>query len=797
MQENGTNHNGQTFDRSELWSLSLRDLFYKYIRFLPLFILSVAIALFGAYVYLRYATPIYSTTGTLLIKSDQPNNRQDKFSDLFGNKGQNIQSEIEILKSKGLMARVVEKKNLQLNYFVKGKIKTINIYKGAPFILDVLELADSSQPFTLKIRFADKEHFRINKDNTLIGFGQGFKNQFGMFRLVRNYGGISREYSVKYQPTYQAAATYVGALQVTPKSIGTGIINITMQSTNPNFGADVVNKLMEEYGGYTKELKNKGMDQTIAFIQERIEDIGHVLDSLQDKLLRYTQENNLIDLERQSTQYFERIGAADKAINEQQMQLTMLELIEAYLKDKKNVYIEVVLSSFGIADATLNALVSTYNGLQGRRQALIDANVPVKNPLVLEIDEQIEKSRTSILENLANIKKSFYKTIGELRKGSDKSLAQLESMPFTTKEYFKLKKQVDNIQSIYNLLQEKKEETRITRSANIENTQIVESAYVSNTPVKPKRRSIQIMAILIGLAIPALFIFGSELLNDKVTTRFDVEKITQTPILGEVGHSYADKALIVNKTTRSMVAEQFRIIRTNLQYITGKAEKTTILVTSSFSGEGKSFVSINMGAVMALAGKRTLLLEFDIRKPKILSNLGISKGPGITNFLIGTASLDELIKPVAEVDKLFVLGCGPIPPNPSELLLEEKVTEMFTVLRSQFDVIIIDTAPVGMVSDAQTLSKFADCTLYLVRQGHTFKKQITLIDEFYRENKLPSVSIVINDVKIRPGYGYYGYGRYGYGYGYGYGSYYEEEHPPKSLLEKVADKVDPRKWFGK
>jgi capsular exopolysaccharide synthesis family protein len=200
---------------------------------------------------------------------------------------------------------------------------------------------------------------------------------------------------------------------------------------------------------------------------------------------------------------------------------------------------------------------------------------------------------------------------------------------------------------------------------------------------------------------------------------------------------------------------------------------------------------------MALAGKKTLLLEFDIRKPKVLSGLGMPKGPGITNFLIGDAKLPDLIKQVPEFDNLFVLGCGPVPPNPSELLLEDKVTEMFAQLKTQFDVIIIDTAPVGMVSDAQTLSRFADCTLYLVRQGHTFKKQVTLIDEFYRENKLPSVSIVINDVKIRPGYGYYGYGRYGYGYGYGYGSYYEEEHPPKGVLERMMDKVNPKNWFGK
>jgi capsular exopolysaccharide synthesis family protein len=246
-----------------------------------------------------------------------------------------------------------------------------------------------------------------------------------------------------------------------------------------------------------------------------------------------------------------------------------------------------------------------------------------------------------------------------------------------------------------------------------------------------------------------------------------------------------------------MVAEQFRIIRSNLKYILGKADKSTILVTSSFSGEGKSYVTTNMGAVLALAGKKTIILEFDIRKPKILSGLSMPKGPGITNYLVGKGNLQDMIKPVSGHENLFVLGCGPIPPNPAELLLDPKMDEMFEWLQKNFDIVLVDTAPVGMVSDAMTLAKYANSTMYLVRQGHTFKKQVALIDEFYVGNKLPKISIVINDVKIKPGYGYYGYGRYGYGYGYGYGSYYEEETPPKNFFERILSGFNIGKIFGR
>ena len=246
-----------------------------------------------------------------------------------------------------------------------------------------------------------------------------------------------------------------------------------------------------------------------------------------------------------------------------------------------------------------------------------------------------------------------------------------------------------------------------------------------------------------------------------------------------------------------MVAEQFRIIRSNLQYVLNKKEKAVIMTTSSFSGEGKSYVSTNMGAVLALAGKRTVILEFDIRKPKVLSGLGMPKGPGITNYLVGKSNdLEQLIKPVEGHENLFVLGCGPVPPNPSEMLLDPRLGQMFDWLKQHYDIVLIDTAPVGMVSDAMTLGKFADCTLYLVRQGHTFKKQIALIDEFYQAGKLPKVSIIINDVKLKPGYGYYGYGRYGYGYGYGYGSYYEEETAPDNFMERLLGRFEIRKLLG-
>ena len=798
MEESLSNKNEA---RSELWNLTIRDVFYKYVRFLPVFILSVALSLFGAYAYLRYTTPIYSTSSTMLIKSDQQQSKSNKFDDIFGGgKGVNIQSEMEVLKSRGLMTRVVQKQNLQYNYYVKGNIKTINIYKTGPFTIEHEELTDSLNPFTLKIKFNNDREFKVNKDNVAIPFGKRFKNQYGTFKLIRNpLSGISKDYVVEYTPTSSAAGRFASAITVAPKTTAaSGILNISMQGTNPNQCADVVNQLMDEYGDYSKELKNKTSDQMINFIDIRMDTLGKELEIAQNALLGYIEENKLIDIEGQTSGYFANITEADRNINEQLLKMNTADFIESYLKDKKNVYGAVVVpSSLGLNDATLNELVGGYNALQIGRQQLIDGNVPVNNPAVAETNGQIEKLRESLLENLSNIKRSYTKTIEALKRNSGTAQGQLQILPYKAKRYNELKREVDNKQALYNILQEEKEKTAISRASTIENSQIVEKAYVSGRPIKPNRRSIQVMAILLGLIVPAGFLFAKEMLNDKVTTRFDVEKITTAPILGEIGHSYSEKVMIVNKTTRSMVAEQFRIIRSNLQYVIGKAERFTLLVTSSFSGEGKSFLSTNVGAVLGLAGKKTIILEMDIRKPKVLSGLNMEKGPGITNFLIGKGELSDLVRKVPDTENLYVLGCGPIPPNPSELLLSEKVEELFAWVKKEFDVVIVDTAPVGMVSDAQTLSKFCDSTLYMVRQGHTFKKQITLIDEFYTQHKLPKVAVVINDVKLKTGYGYYGYGRYGYGYGYGYGSYYEEETAPPTFFEKVLGYLNPVNWFKK
>ena len=788
--------------RSELWSLSLKDLFYKYVRFLPLFLLSVAVALLIAFAYLRYTTKVYSSTGTMLIKDQKSAPSSDKFESIIsGNRSQNnLQSEIEVLKSRPLMERVVNKLGLQVSYTAKGKIKGLNVYKQAPFLLHIYELKNPSSAFSIQVKFSDKNRFKVNSESADFTFNQIFKNNAGVFALIKNGdtdAETGMEYTVDWRPARNVAAGLVGSIKVQPKTPGTSIVSINFQATNPQMAADIVNGLMVQYDSMTVEQNNYSSDQIIGFIDSRLHILTNELDTLQIVYNKFRRDNNLISVDKQVEGYLTKVTESDIEKEKIKFNRGQINEIERYLIDKQYQY-HVTPTALTVEDVTLNALVEAYNKSQLERQQLINSNVPPSNPAVKTVEGQIEKLRLSLLENIKNLRESYVTAFTTISQRATVEESRLQTLPYKLRDLVEMERQINTKQALYTLLEGKKEEAAISRASTISNSRIIDMASVSNTPVKPNKKAIQILAILVGIGLPALVIFMGEVLNDKISTRFDIESITNAPIMGEIGHSYSEKVLIANKTSRSMVAEQFRIIRSNLQYVLNKTEKPVILVTSSFSGEGKSFVSTNIGAVIALASKKTIILEFDIRKPKVLSGLGMSKRAGISNFLVGKAELKDVIVPVAEHENLYVLPCGPIPPNPSELLLDAKVEEMFNWLRQNFDAIIVDTAPVGMVGDAMTLGKFADCTLYLVRQGHTFKKQVVLIDELYRTMKLPKVSIVINDVKVKPGYGYYGYGRYGYGYGYGqkgFDNYYTEEEPPSNAIERFLKKLDLKKMF--
>lgn len=778
--------------------LTIKDLLFKYLRFLPLFVISIALALLVAYIYLRYTNPIYASSGALLVKEDNGAGGGDRFQQLFVlDNSMNLKNEIEIIRSRPLLKRVVETLNLNFTYLVVGKIKESNIYTLCPFRVEATQIADSNSTFTLHIQIENNQSFRLNEDPTILYFGRTFENNAGIFKITYNpVNSLSNEYKVIWKPTEAVVGGIAKNLTVAPGAAA-GIIHIGLESDNATLAADFITILMKEYQVATREDKNETNRRMLEFIDGRLKGVEKELDSVTLRLLSYQRENNLINPESQSTIYFNKLDQTDEGIISERAQDNIAAMLDSYLRNKQNAY-ELVPSTLGLQDGTLGTMISAYNVSQLDRKSLIDANIPLTNLRVQQKEDEIERLRINILESINNLRRSISASIARLEKRNSGLLSQVKSLPIKEQGYREISTQQQTKQTVYNLLLEKREQTAISLAGTISNMKVIEEANPNPIPIKPKPPTVYLISLVAGLALPALFVFGMEMLNDKVNSRQDIEKVTAVPIIGEIGHSYLDDKMVVKPNNRSIVAEQFRIIRSNLQYVLTNTSKPVILVTSSFSGEGKSFVSTNLGAVMALANKKTIILEFDIRKPKVLAHLGIPKKPGITNYILGTVSLDQLPIPVPGYENLFVLACGPIPPNPAELLLEPKIATLFSYLKENFDVVIVDTAPVGMVSDAMSLSNFANGTLYITRQGHTYKKQITLLDEFHTLKKLPKMSIILNDVKLQTGYGYYGYGRYGYGYGYGSKSgYFSDDEKPNGFMRKWFGWIDMKRWDKK
>lgn len=776
-------------------TFSPREFLLKYIKYLPWLIISTLILITLAWVKLRYSTDIYEVRAKLLVKNESSFGGQDKLSALFmADQSQNLNDETEILKSTGLSKRIVQALGLQISYFNLGKLKSTQIHPlASPFYLDLIQIKDSSHAFTINVKFVNDYVLNLGDSTKPIYFGEIIENNYAKFRLIKNtlsyhvFG--SNAFSVSWQPLEDVAGGIAGSFKIAPSIDFSNVLLITHQTENPRLGKDILNQLMQEYNISSVEDKRKIAVYTLQFIDERLDTLRQELGGVEQNLQNYRERNRALDLSQQAMLSFNELSDVNKILTQQDVKLKVLLYLQSYISDRKNID-KTVPNQLGIDEPTLTVLIQQYNTAQLKRETLLKTTT-ASNQLVVDLDTDIEKLRQQIQENLSNIHQSYLINRNDLMQKSHSTETEISAVPGKAKRLLEITRQQKTLEELYSFLLQKRLETSIASASTISNSKVVEPAYYSYVPVMPNRRGLYMLATLLGLLIPISFVVIKEYLNDKISGRLDVERLTSAPILGEIGHSKEKETLVVTKNNRKFIAEQFRIVRTNLQYIINKIERPIILVTSSFSGEGKSFISTNMGAVLALAGKKTVILEFDLRKPKIIAGLDLARNAGITNFIIGSERIEDLIISVGQVENLYVIPCGPVPPNPAELLLDEKLDEMFKYLRSHFDMVIIDSAPVGLVSDALLLSRFADATVYITRQHYTYKNQIGLINDLHANKKLPKISLILNDVKSGSGGYGNGYGS-GYGYGYGYGSgYFEDDKKKKKGIRRRV-----KKWFS-
>lgn len=786
------------------FKVSVKDFILRYARYWPYYIGALTVALVVAFIYLRYSEPIYNANATLLIKKDGldgiNSGSNDKFQNMFFFKdGDNLIDEMEILKSRNLASRVVNALHLETRCYALGNIKTTLIYPNPPITIDILKRSDSLSGITLKIKPVSKFEFSINDNpGKLYKYGQALKVGGSTIKVIRlntlqsDEEFMGKEYSLIYELPEKALWFVKSGLNVTKLKDESNLLLLSYNGVQAELGKDILNQLVIEYQKSSIEDKNQIASLTNNFINERLSIITHELGDVEKDLQKFKSKNNVIDIQTQSESFLTDMQDLEKQLTDIEIKIKVIGYLSDYLTNSENRF-NAVPTTLGIEEPVLGQLVMEYNALQLRRTAEIKTTSS-ENPGIKTIDQQLDKLRADINENLRTIMSSAKLSRDQLKLKSDSYKSTISEIPLKEKELLEIKRQQGIKEALYLFLLQKREENAITLASTISNSKLLDAPIANSFPIRPEKKNAYAVAIFLGLVLPTFGIYLKELLNDKINSKKDLEKVTDVPIFGEIGHWKGEDGLAVKPESRSAVSEQFRILRSNLQYLLNNVEGVpVILTTSTFSGEGKSFISINTAAAMALSGKKTVILEFDLRKPKIATNLGIKRPDGFTNYLVGSTEFEDLIKKVPGIDNLYLIPCGVLPPNPSELLSDPKISTFFDKVKRKFDVVVMDTAPIGLVSDAQLLSQYATCCLYVVRLNYTLKKQVLFIDELYKTGKLPKMALLVNDIPESSTY--YTYGHYSYGYGYGFGNvYFDSEDGRKRSYFK---RLNLKRFLGK
>ena len=776
--------NGLQEDQEQ--SVKVREVFDKYIYHWPMFVLGVVFCLTAAFFYLRYTPVVYAVNSVLLIKDQKKTSEGgDILSDLdlFGS-SKTIDNEIEILKSKTLMSRVVKRLNLILSYHVKGRVIRSDVYSSKPVDIGVVQMDSLWFGKTLNLSFPTVNNYLLEDPITgkkVTGLLDSLqRNMFGIFKVVQNRN-FKKWFKSEKEPIFLSVRDprsvvdeYLRNLTValaTPKST---VLDLQLETTVQDRGKAILNTLVQVYNEAALADKNRTTQSTMDFIDMRAKLISGELSDAEKDVERYKSERGLTDLSNDANVFLDNVRANDARLSEVNLKLSVIQDIRHYVNSTSSG--NKLPSTLGIEDPTLLAQINQLGQLQLQKDNLI-ATTGENNPRLTPITSQIETLKAGIKSSADNIYQSVNNTKKTLESSASQIQGTIKKVPGQERQLISLERKKTIKETIYLYLLQKKEEAALSYASAVADSRVVDPAFGNGSPVKPKRQTIFFAAFLLGLLLPIGYVYGKSVLKNKVESERDISKLTNTPILGEVLLEADSEAIVVTGNSRKAIAEQFRAIRTNMQFLQGKPQPgvgRVTLFTSSMSGEGKSFVASNIAAAMAIAGKKTVLLELDLRKPKVSKYLDLANKTGLSNFLIGKASIQEIVKQTSIDPNFYVIGSGPIPPNPAELLIQSEIEDLLTYLKANFDEIIIDSPPIGLVTDAQILARLADASIYLVRQDITFKHQMRSLEQLYQGKKFPKLNVILNGVKMG--------GRYGYGYGYGYGYYSDDAAKTKITI---------------
>lgn len=770
----------------------------KLVRRWKLLALCVAISLCLCFIYLRYATPIYGVDAQVLIEDDKNGGLSSSstltngiLGDLAGlTSGLNVNNESKVLTTRLLLRSVVKDLELNVSYVKKGTLNSIEIYKENPYDLKIVEIEDTIRRNRFNVDVLKNGDFHIYDDDTIdlkVKDKDSFRiDKVGTFKISKNpvlsfSENDANKYAFSIRSTDQTVAQLFQQLTVTVSDKNASIIDLYLTYPLPAKGEDILDRLINNYLYYSLQSKNQIADSTLNFISGRLDIVGNELNDIETNIKNFKQSNEIADIDAQSKALIDNYSAYYNDIAKIEAQIAMLDEVRKYVQDTKSNH--VVPAGIVQVDPVFEGIIAKYNELllQYERASISQTN---DNPFVVSTRAQIDRLRKDILTNLNNSKNALLANKKDMDDRYRSLGGQIKSVPSKEKVFRDLERQQKIKEELYVFLLQKREETAISKTSNIANARVIDPAKSEVSPTSPKKIIVLLAGIILGLFFPVVIIYGQEILDSKIRSKVDITNKTDVSVIGEISHNQHPSMIVVDKMDRSALAEQFRSIRTNLQFYNKAESGYSILLTSSMSGEGKSFISINLANILSLSKKRVVLLELDLRKPKISTYLNIDNSKGLSNHFIGSVKdINEIIVKSDLNSNFYIIPSGPIPPNPAELLLNDNVRNMFSYLRKHFDYIIIDAPPIGLVTDAQMLSDYTDLALYIVRDGFTLKNQVNIVEELHQKQKFKKIAIVINDVPERRGYDY-GYG-YGYGYSYGYGYGYGSTEVKRSWLKRI------------
>lgn len=765
------------------------------------FALSLVLCLALGVLYILYAIPSFTITARVLVNGSNANKIQSGTTEtdmlrklsLFSQES-DVNNELQQLHSRSLIEQAMYDLQYNVSYWGQGDIKFTETYKKSPFFIKLLDLKGGlDNPLAWDVRI-NKDRVKFMDDYVDTSFtltwGDTAKLKFCTFVLEKNpdvsFNNPNLPLGLKIAP-YNATYFQLSSNLLTFLSAeNTTSIDVTLNASVPQKGEDFVNHLIELYVQHHIYNSNSVADSTIAFINDRINRVKEELSGVESGIENFQKQNKLTDIQEAAKAYVGESSNTAQVLANKEAQIIAVQGIEKYLNDQSKNDLALPTSAL-IDDQTYISYAEKYNNLQQQRLQLLTYSSE-QNPAVKAVDAQLALIRSNLLKTLRTYEEALNVQRRNLENQNSNVQVAMQKMPTQQRQFLEASRRQDVLQQLYVYLLTVREQTQVAKSNNIAPITVIDPAKAGVFPYWPNKLIVILASIFIGILIPSVAILLNELSNNKVTTPNDIVSATTAPLIAEISQSKSMHPVVVKKESRTAVAEQFRTLRTDLLFRLAGTNNKVIMLTSTMSGEGKSFVTLNLAAAMALSGKKTLLLDMELRKGQLAEYLGLDNKIGIADYLERNASFNEVIMPSGINENLWVLTSGVLESNPSETLLNDKMGIFFEEMRRKFDYIIVDTPPAAVVTDALVIGRYADITLYVVRQKYTYKKHLDIIEDLKANHKLKNIYVILNDIKLVPGY------NAGYGFGFrlddDLGYYHREDQLEKRpLIKRIFPEV--------